>query len=485
MAEPSYFLPRALDDLSQADLLQGILLPQDGCLMPMDQATLEAKCPDECFLGAGLDSRALSDKALFVALKGEHVDGRTFVVSALEEGHWVLTRSLAVAEHDPLLGATVSRNKGVLLSRDPEKALACLAASWRRQLAVEVVAITGTNGKTTTKDLIAAMLSGAGKTQATRGNLNNHLGLPLTLLNLVSATRYAVVEMGASALGEIDFLARLTLPDVGVITNASAAHLAEFGSLENIIQGKGELLDVLPDNGVAILNRDSQGFEQWQERAACLVVSWGETQGENLWEYRDSQLILAGQSWSVPLPGRHNAANLCAAVLACRALKVPDPVLREGLQNFQGSEHRGCLLHWLERTILDDSYNANPTSMLAAVKVLTELAGPGKNIAVLGAMAELGEHSDDIHRQTGITLAGENLHHLLVVGPGANPLADGFGMPDKVTKVRNHQEAAEWLVFHTGPGDRILIKGSRSSAMEKILARLSEDKNSSIDEMED
>jgi len=476
--EQSYSLHQAIKDLMQSNLLQSVLLPSGSSLMAYDPAEALENCPDDAFLGAGLDSRNLPENGLFVALAGEQVDGRNYVAGPLSTGNWVLTRPCDSDEIDPLLAHTAAPGCGVLLSPEPELALARLAACWRRTLAVEIVAITGTNGKTTTKDLVRAMLSGAGKTQATAGNLNNHLGLPLTLLNLQCDSRYAVIEMGASAVGEIKFLAGLTDPKVGIITNASPAHLAEFGSLENIIEGKGELLECLPDDGVAVLNTDSPGFGRWENRAVCPVVTWGTEQGDHIWSWRPEteksgeQLVLDGAGWNVPLPGRLNAANLCAAILACRGLGVSDKILRAALQSFTGSDHRGSIVRWAGRKVLDDSYNANPASMLAAVQTLLAMPAEGQTVAVLGAMAELGDDSECIHGNTGNELGREKLDFLLAVGETAFPLVGNDQVNFKGVKVPDHIAAADWLRKNTSAGDRILIKGSRSSAMEKVLQLL-------------
>ncbi len=476
--EQGFKIHQVITELMQNNALHSVLLPEGDHLKAHTPATALQTISSEFIIGAGLDSRNLPENALFVALDGENVDGRNFVASPLEAGHWILTRNVNDdPDHpvDPLLNLKAVPGGGVLLCQDPENALALIAACWRKTLSVEIVAITGTNGKTTTKDLVRAMLSGAGKTQATAGNLNNHLGLPLTLLNLQEDTRYAVIEMGASAVGEIRFLAGLTVPQVGVITNASPAHLSEFGSLENIIEGKGELLEALPADGVAILNTDSPGFERWQKRAVCPVVSWGQEQGNHRWtwspadENTEESLILDGTPWYVPLPGHHNAANLCAAVLACRALGVDDEILQRGLSSFQGSAHRGLVVHWSGRTVLDDSYNANPASMVAAVGALTAMPGSGRTVAVLGAMAELGPDSASIHEETGKKLMHEKLDFLLAVGETAFPLAAQDADHCQTFQLEDHEAAALWLMKNSKAGDRILIKGSRSSAMEKVL----------------
>ncbi len=478
--EQPYTIEQAIRDLRKADLLHSVMLSSESGMNSVPVEIIQPQTIEGAFQGAGLDSRDLSGQALFVALAGEHVDGRDFAANVLAQGHWVLTRTADQGQTDPLLGASAASGCGVLLCADPELALAHLAGCWRRRLDLEVVAVTGTNGKTTTKDFIRAMLSAAGKTQATPGNLNNQLGLPLTLLNLQPDTQYAVIEMGASAVGEIRFLAEITAPKVGIITNAAPAHLAQFGSLENIIVGKGELLPALPAEGTAILNADSPGYNQWVDRTPCSVVSWGNETGEHRWSWLTSEknpsgcLILDDEPWPIPLPGHHNAANLCAAILACRALGIADNLLQQGLKNFAASDHRGHLLSWEGRLILDDAYNANPASMLAAVSSLADISGQGRTIAVLGEMAELGPDSEAIHEETGKHLGEGLLNILLAVGKDAYGLAHGFSNSDsgEAFQVAGHQEAVQWLAKNTVSGDRILIKGSRSSAMEIIIKKL-------------
>lgn len=470
MPESRFAWNEAVLALREAGLLAGVLAGRDGKL----QAAVAADLPGG-FLGAALDSRARRDGELFVALAGERVDGRDFAPAVLERGGGVL------ADVDPAEwnGRAAADGAVALASPDPVAALGELARVWKRERAPRTVGITGTNGKTTTKDLTAALLGGAGTVLATSGNLNNHLGVPLTLLALREAHDFAVIEMGASAVGEIRRLAALAGPDVGVITNASPAHLAEFRSLEGIIEGKGEMVAALPADGAAILNADSPGFEAWRERATAPVISFGHEAGDHRWRWRADgadergpALELDGEIWPVPLPGEHNAANLAAAILACRALGVPDRELRAGLAAFRGSDHRGVLLEVAGRRILDDCYNANPVSMLAAAGALVSLAGPGRAIAALGHMAELGDDSAALHHETGSRLAEAGLDLLVSVGEQARPLAEGFAARGGQTvSCADTDEAADWLARHTQAGDRILLKGSRSAGLERLLER--------------
>ncbi len=476
MNEPRYQAGEAARDLVRHGALLSVYLARGGVLAEAEPGGLPAGMG---FRGAGIDSRRLDPGRLFVALPGDRVDGRGFIGQALAAGHWVLAGCEGGRDvPGEVAGLPAPEGTGVLVCTDGTAGLGLLGAAWRDRWPGRMIGITGTNGKTTTKDFCAALLRGAGRVQATAGNLNNQLGVPLTLLGLEAGHEFAVVEMGASGVGDIAALAALARPEIGIITNASSAHLARFGSLEGIILGKGELLDVLPEHGCAVLNADSPGFDRWRARARCRVVSWGGGGGDRRWAATvgpdgDWELVLDGGRWAVPLPGRHNAANLAAAILAAGALDLPEQDLRLGLKTFQGSAHRSARLGWEGRTLIDDSYNANPRSMAAAVQALLEFPCRGRRFAVLGAMAELGERSEEIHRETGRELAGSGLDGLVVVGPGARGLGDGFDGGGK----QHHYcatcaEAAAWIACETRPGDCILLKGSRSAAMETIIPSL-------------
>ncbi len=466
----------AAEALQKADLLSGVMMAENGQLRSVELEQISRLTGG--FLGAGLDSRHLQANELFVALIGENLDGRKFIPPVLAQGNWVLA-----APSDTLLNSFGTPSGfpgecGILFSDNPEAALSLLASIWRNLHSLEVIGVTGTNGKTTTKDLLAAMLRAKGATLSTAGNLNNHLGVPLTLLSIRAEHEFAVIEMGASALGEIDYLSKLAAPQLGIITNASEAHLAEFGSLEGIIQGKGEMLDHLPETGLAILNADSPGFDQWKDRAACQVVSFGQEVGDHHWSFEPSstsfaEVVLEGEKFPVPLPGKHNATNLVAAILAARELGLKDVEIKTGIIAFRGSPHRGVLLTMGGRHILDDCYNANPISMVAAVNTILQQGSSKQAVAVLGHMAELGENSAAIHRTLGMNLADLGLKNLVVVGDEARPLLDGFDQ----SGLRGHycsslEIAADHVAEKTSQGDYILIKGSRSAAMERILPLL-------------
>ncbi len=477
MPEQGYLLGEAAADLAAAGLLAGCLIAQDGRWERLDPAAA-GRAPGS-FRGATLDSRQVRPGQLFVALAGERHDGRDHVTEALTGGAFALTRSWADPGADPLQAGPAPSRGAVLLSADPTAALALLASRWRQRQPVQVTAVTGSNGKTTTKDLLAAMFAAAGPTWATAGNLNNELGLPLTLLGLRAEHEYAAVELGASAVGDIARLAALAAPAVGVITNAAEAHLAEFGSLAGVIQGKGELLDALPPAGVAVLNADSPGFADWCRRVRCRVVSWGREGGDFRWQWRPGaeggrgQVELDGRSWEVPLPGLHNGANLVAAVLAARAAGLSETECAAGLSAFSPSAHRSRLAGIGPLRVLDDCYNANPTSMTSAAATLVALPGPGKKVAVLGFMAELGSESEAIHRRTGEELQQLGVDQLVAVGPGTEPLAAGFAAAGGDGRhFSGKAEAVAWLSENCEEGTSLLVKGSRVAAMEEVIELL-------------
>lgn len=466
-----YELGAAAADLAAAGLLRDIWTATDGGWRRAAAADLAGG-----FRGAVLDSRAARPDELFVGLPGERVDGRRFAGQALRAGAHALVGLGRGADTVPE-GEAPPRGT-VLVASDPLAALSVLAVRWRARMRALVLGVTGSNGKTTTKDFLAALLSGAGEVHATAGNHNSAQGVPLTLLGLSVRHRYAVIEMGASAVGHIAARAALARPTIGVITNAAAAHLEEFGSLEGIVAGKGELVAALPPDGTAVLNADSPGFAQWVARAACRTVSWGQQAGDHRWGWTPDPatgggwLALDGERWPVPLPGQHNGANLCAALLAARAAGLSDRQLRRGLDAFRPSPHRADLRRLGGRFVVDDSYNANPESMLSAARMLGELPG-GRAWAVLGAMAELGAGSAALHLDCGRALAALGLAELVTVGTAARPLADGYRAGGgRVTECPDCAAAADLLDRSTRPGDRILIKGSRSTGMERVIAEL-------------
>ncbi|WP_328186731.1 UDP-N-acetylmuramoyl-tripeptide--D-alanyl-D-alanine ligase [Marinobacter sp. OP 3.4] len=424
------------------------------------------------------DTRALQAGDLFVALRGERFDGHGFLETAREVG--------AVAAVVDTVDAKVALPQ--LVVPDTIQALADLARCNRELSDARVIAVTGSSGKTTLKEMLSAILTNEGATLATLGNLNNHIGAPLTLFRLSPKHRYAVIELGASGVGEIAHTVAATRPEVAVITNAGEAHLEGFGSYENIVLAKGEIIDGVVDGGTVVLNRDDRAFDTWKERAGNRrVVSVSARGGAADYRCTDHQFADGAYTIEVEtpggrrslvlrMPGEHNICNALLAMAAAEAVGVGESAVREGLEAVKPAAGRLERKELNDRvTVIDDSYNANPTSMKAALDVLAREAST--RVAVLGGMAELGPEGDRLHREVGEHARSQGIEQLLVVGTteGCNALVSGFG--DDARRFDTHQQAVEWLLAHiTGPMT-VLVKGSRSSAMDQVVKMLQEKVN--------
>ncbi len=441
-------------------------------------AGAQVHAPGGPFAGVFTDTRAPVRGGLFVALRGENFDGSNFLPQAVQGGAaGVLVPSDAVAKAPP--------GVAVLSALDTGRALGSLAAAWRRQLAeVRVVCITGSTGKTSTKELIAEVLAAAGPTLKTEGNLNNEIGVPLTLLRLGPAHRYAAVECGMNHLGEIARLAAWADPDVGVVTNAGPVHLEGVGSLEGVAHAKGELFHALRDQGVAVANADDARVLQQARLSRRKLVSFGASYGadvrliaahhQGLGLRVELEFSGARHHVELKLIGTHNGGNAAAAAAVGLALGLDAETILRGLAHATTPGrrmrpermHNGALL-------IDDCYNANPSSMKAALLTLTHLVqGKGRAIAVLGDMLELGPTELDLHRDVGRFAAGAGLSLLVCFGARARALGEGAqeaGLSaDSVECVDDAQEAVRLVQSRARPEDVVLIKGSRGMKMERI-----------------
>ena len=423
---------------------------------------------DARYLRVVTDTRAVQPGDLFVALKGERFDAHDFVAEAAAKG--------AVAA---LVSSQVSAPIAQLVVPDTLIGLQQLATSWRADFDLPVIGVTGSNGKTTTKQLLAALFAARGPVLATEGNLNNHIGVPLTLLKLRAEHCTAVVEMGASNAGEIALLAGLAAPSVGVITQAGDAHLEGFGSREGVAHAKGELFSALRD-GVAIINVDDAYAGLWKKLAANnRIVSFGfavhaEVRAEDLLSTAEGNrftLLTPDGSATVnlPLPGRHNIANALAAAAAGHALGLGVAAIAEGLQKVERPKGR-VVLHTTSNgaRLIDDTYNANPTSLAAAMALLAK--EPGERVLVLGDMAELGPAADALHARAGIEAKALGLNALLTLGPRSANAAKSFGIGGKAFTALD--ELIEALKPQLKAHTTVLVKGSRSAGMERVVAAL-------------
>ncbi len=422
-----------------------------------------------------IDSRQVRPGALFVALPGEHYDGHDFVTAAAERG-----AVAAVVIH------RVDCDLPQFVVEDTHAALSRLAAAWRRHCATPMVAITGSNGKTTVKEMLVSILSQSASVAATEGNLNNEIGVPLSLLSLRRDDDYAVIEMGANHPGEIDRLSRLARPDVVVINNASSAHLAGFGNLKAVARAKGEIISGLPADGRVVINHDDACVGVWWQLAADhqqigfaidadADVRAEEVRGRGL---EGSRFILTTATAScevdLPLPGEHNVANALAAASAALALGIRLPEIAAGLAAVRGVSGRLQLVPLGNGVLaIDDTYNANPRSLTAALKVLTS-SGRRHLWLVLGDMAELGICSESFHVKAGHEARTQLVERLYAVGDLSRLAAEAFGKggtsyPDRETLVAALQADIAGI---ESTDLAILFKGSRSAGMEMVLQAL-------------
>ncbi|WP_182526159.1 UDP-N-acetylmuramoyl-tripeptide--D-alanyl-D-alanine ligase [Nocardioides dongkuii] len=428
-----------------------------------------------------IDGREAAPGSLFVAFVGEQSDGHDHADQAAEQG--------AVA----VLGSRPTALPTVVVD-DPRRALQQLAAyvvaQVRRVGDLSVVGITGSQGKTSTKDLLGAVLGHAGPTVVTRGSFNNELGMPLTALGVESDTRFLVLELGARGRGHIAELARLVPPDVGVVLNVGQAHVGEFGSQDAIAVAKGELVEGLAEDGTAVLNADDARVAAMAARATGRVVTFGRDQPADVRveELRLDRLgrpsfVLATAQDRVPvslqLVGAHQALNAAAAAAAALVLGMSPAQVGEALSGVTTLSQWRMELRELPSgvTVLNDSYNANPDSMRAALDALAAIgADPAvrRTVAVLGEMRELGGTSEDEHAGIGAYAVGLGVDRLLVVGEPARGIergAEGCGTTE-TTFVADNAAAVDWLREHVGPGDAVLLKASRGARLDEVAATI-------------
>ena len=444
------------------------------------------------------DSRTVRRGDLFVALTGVRFDGHQFVADALQKGAvGAIVRRGFVGAGGASAGPHPARKapgKALLIEvEDPLCAFQELARAHRRRFGIPVVAVSGSNGKTTTKEMIGAILAECFPVLKTDGNLNNHIGVPQTLLRLTARHEAAVIEMGISRLGEMARLCEIAEPTHGVLTNIGPTHLETLGDLRTVAQAKGEMLDRLPRDGTAVLNADDAFFKDLAARVRGQVRSFGFSERADVRALQVERRGLAfslirvgvrgrARPFSVTLgvAGAHNIANALAAVATGLALGVGESAIRAGLARFRPTAMRSQVRRWRGVTWLNDCYNANPSSMRAALRWLaefkSEVKGHGRAIAVLGDMLELGEGSVRIHRDLGEELARQGTDYLLTVGDLAAEIAAGArgaGMPaDHVIVAQEHAALAERLKGILHAGDVVLLKGSRGVRMERVLEEL-------------
>ena len=445
--------------LSQVAKLAGVSLSSgDGSVMVHKVST---------------DSRTLKPGELFVALRGENLDGHNFVESAAKAG-------AAGAMVDSNWKGQVPENFALIRMKDTLQGYQELAANCRKSLTLKVVAITGSNGKTSTKDFTASVLGRRFRVTKTEGNFNNHVGLPRTILETTSRDEVAVWEIGMNHPGEVAALSKIAAPDTAIITNIGVAHIEFMGSREAIADEKGALVEAVGAEGTVILNADDPFSARIAARARAKVVLAGTTDGTiRAAEISQSEdgtefTILEGAHRcraQLPVPGLHMVQNALLAVAAGRVFGVSLEACAEGLASAPLAKARLQIKKIGGVEFIDDSYNANPDSMKAALRTLAELPAEGKRIAVLGEMRELGAESERGHREVGVTAATLKIDQVIAIGNLASEIAHAAkdaGL-QKIAIVGSASDAADLLGEIAAPGDLVLIKGSRLARTEQVI----------------
>jgi UDP-N-acetylmuramoyl-tripeptide--D-alanyl-D-alanine ligase len=426
--------------------------------------------------GVCIDTRKVASGNLFVPFKGEKTDGHQFVEEALKQG-----AAAALWQRDvpnpPL-------NLPILIVENTLEALQELARSYRNQLQLNVIGITGSNGKTTTKDITANLLSLQYKVQKTEGNYNNHIGLPLTVLNLDEDTDIAILEMGMSARGEIQFLTELAKPNAVIITNIGESHLLDLGSREGIAQAKLEIVSGLQENGLLVYHGDEPLLRNSLVNYKGNVKTFGRSEHNDLFPVditvtdKGNIFTIKGMNepFELPVLGTHNVLNALAAMLVAHYFDVPFEKMNAGFATLKLTNMRMELVGGENGVkIVNDAYNASPTSMNAAIELISSLEGYNKKILVLGDMLELGPQEEDFHKRIGQSLDPKKIDLVLTYGRLGKKIAEGAQtvlQPEQVIPFTEKSELIAELKKHTNPETLVLVKASRGMRLEEVVTAL-------------
>ena len=436
---------------------------------------------DEFFRGVSIDSRTLKKGELFVCIQGDRFDGHNFIKEAQDK-----QAAAIVLSEESEMGRVRGKTPVVIRVKNTLKALQELALFYRKKMPVKVIGITGTNGKSTTKEMTAAITEKKFKTIKTKGNLNNHIGLPLNIFDLSKTDEIAVMEMGMSAAGEIKRLAEIAKPEIGVVTNISEGHLVHLKTLKKVQAAKGELFDSLSEKETAIVNADDPLVLELAKSVRAKVITYGIYKGADIKAENICPMDREGFKLSVnfsgknipmciPFLGECNIYNALAAIATSWSLGIAPDDIKEGLMaakllanRFEVSEHRGV-------TIINDSYNANPRSMKEALKILAKYKCKGRRFFIVGEMLELGDLSKPAHKALGVDVAKYSIDYLVTVGDFSSHVAKSAvasGMNKKNTAIASgHECAVAFIKKHSRSGDCLLVKGSRGSKMEEVVRR--------------
>lgn len=431
----------------------------EATVTDMDSVVLNQQCS-----GVSTDTRFLQKGEIFVALKGENFDGHDFVHQAIDLG------AIALITHREKLDIDNSKIPNLKV-KDTLEAYQKIAQWWRKKLNLPIIGITGSVGKTTTKELISAVLTTSGKVLKTEANYNNEIGVPKTLLNLDETHKYGVIEMAMRGRGEIALLAEIANPNIGVITNIGTAHIGRLGSQEAIAEAKCELLATMNNSGVAILNGDDDlllrtAKRVWQGETITYGLKNGDLQGELM----DNNILkLDGKLYPLPLQGQHNALNYLSAIATAKVLNLDLEILTRGIEVSMPKGRAKRVELSRDIVVLDETYNAGKESMIAALQLLSQTSGKRK-IAVLGTMKELGDYAEKLHREVGKTVKELNLDMLFILADEevTKVMAEETqGIPTEI--FTQHQDLVDALIQSTQECDRILFKASNSVGLSKVV----------------
>ncbi len=438
---------------------------------------------DVVFQAVSTDTRTLQPGDLFIALTGENFDGHIFVAQAIAKGACAI---LISAPLESMESVNAGIDVPALRVADTRLALGQLSAAWRARFSIPVIAVTGSNGKTTTKEMLAAIFGQRGNVLATQGNLNNEIGVPLTLLRLRKEHRYAVIEMGASHPGEIAYLSSLARPTVALITNAAVAHLGGFGSLDEVARTKGGIYDGLADTGVGVVNADDAYASLWRgivSERRCVTFGMRtatdvHTDRDEIKRQVDSQAVttifelhtpVGDVTIALPLLGTHNVMNALAASAAALAAGATLDDIRNGLRGMRAVKGRLTVRQGIHGVrVIDDTYNANPPSVRAAIDVLAAATGP--KVLVLGDMGELGDDAPAFHAQVGVQAQAAGINQLYAIGDLSLLAVQSFGNGGHHYASHEGMCAALIAVLPgLGSSTTVLVKGSRFMRMERVV----------------
>jgi len=426
------------------------------------------------------DSRKISPGDIFIPIEGERFDGHDFIKSAFELG---ATAAITHRDAEPVKDGVLIRVGNTL------KALGDIAGYYRSKFNIPIVGITGSVGKTSTKDMVACVLGRRFKVLKTEGNFNNEIGLPLTVFNLDSSHEAAVVEMGMSGFGEISRLTSIARPDIVIITNIGVSHIEKLGSRQNILKAKMEILGGLSDRGLVVLNGDDKLLYGTRDYLSHRAVFFGMEEGMDYQAYNVKgagengtyfEIALGNKEYlvHVPAPGIHNVYNALAAFAVGVELNIPAEMIIEGIAEFIPGKMRMNIISQNGIKIINDTYNASPQSMEAAINVLKDIGGNNRTIAILGDMLEMGEWAAQAHVDIGRYAVSKGIDYIITAGQSGKYIARGAlnsGMPDeKIFSFDTNSEVKEFVSGFVRQGDIVLVKGSRGMKMEKIVDRLLE-----------